>query len=60
MTEPLNHHEALIYVMVASSGVDHAMTHDEFARIGEIVSICRYRPIVTNGLFKLPKPAARS
>ena len=38
MTEPLNHHAALIYVMVASSGVDHAMTHDEFARISEIVS----------------------
>ena len=38
MTEPLNHHAALIYVMVASSGVDHGMTHDEFARIGEIVS----------------------
>ena len=38
MTEPLNHHEALIYVMVASSGIDHTMIHDEFARIGEIVS----------------------
>jgi len=38
MTEPLNHHEALVFVMVASSGIDHAMTHDEFARIGEIVS----------------------
>ncbi|MFZ0398345.1 MAG: tellurite resistance TerB family protein [Methyloceanibacter sp.] len=53
MTEPLNHHEALIYVMVASSGVDHAMTHDEFARIGEIVS---HLPVFAdcdeNGLFK--------
>jgi len=38
MTEPLNHHEALIYVMVASSAVDRAMTGDEFARIGEMVS----------------------
>ena len=38
MTEPLNHHEALVYVMVASSSVDRAMTDDEFARIGEIVS----------------------
>jgi uncharacterized membrane protein YebE (DUF533 family) len=38
MTEPLNHHEALIYVMVASSSVDRAMTDDEFARIDEIVS----------------------
>jgi tellurite resistance protein len=38
MTEPLNHHEALVYVMVAISAVDGAMTDDEFARIGEIVS----------------------
>jgi tellurite resistance protein len=38
MTEPLNHHAALVYVMVAMSSVDHAMTDDEFARIGEIVS----------------------
>ena len=53
MTEPLNHHAALIYVMVASSGVDHAMTHDEFARIGEIVS---HLPVFAdcdeNGLVK--------
>jgi tellurite resistance protein len=38
MTEPLTHHEALVYVMVAISSVDRAMTDDEFARIGEIVS----------------------
>jgi tellurite resistance protein len=38
MTEPLNHHEALVYVMVAISAVDRGMTDDEFARIGEIVS----------------------
>jgi tellurite resistance protein len=38
MTELLNHHEALVYVMVAISSVDRAMTDDEFARIGEIVS----------------------
>src|SRR5262249_29710896 len=38
MIEPLNHHEALVYVMVATSSVDRAMTDDEFARIGEIVS----------------------
>jgi tellurite resistance protein len=38
MTEPLNHHAALVYVMVAISSVDHAMTGDEFARIDEIVS----------------------
>ena len=38
MPEPLNHHEALLYVMVAVSAADRAMTDDEFARIGEIVS----------------------
>ena len=38
MTEPLNHHEALFYVIVASSAVDRAMTDDEFARISVMVS----------------------
>jgi tellurite resistance protein len=38
MTEPLNHHAALVYVMVTISAVDRAMTDDELARIGEIVS----------------------
>jgi tellurite resistance protein len=38
MSEPLNHHAALIYVMVTISAVDRAMTDDELARIGEIVS----------------------
>ena len=38
MTEQLNHQAALVYVMVAMSSVDRAMTDDEFARIGEIVS----------------------
>ena len=38
MTEPLNHHAALVYVMVTISAVDRAMTDDEFHRIGEIVS----------------------
>ena len=38
MSQPLNHHAALVYVMVAISSVDRAMTDDEFARIGEIVS----------------------
>jgi tellurite resistance protein len=38
MTEPLNHHAALIYVMVTISAVDRAMTDEELARIGEIVS----------------------
>jgi len=38
MTGPLNHHEALVYVMVTISAVDRAMTDAELARIGEIVS----------------------
>ena len=38
MTESLNHHAALVYVMVTISAVDRAMTDDELARIGEIVS----------------------
>ena len=53
MTEPLNHHAALVYVMVAISGVDHAMTDDEFARIGEIVSnLPVFADCDENGLFK--------
>jgi len=38
MTEPLNHHAALIYVMVTMSAVDRTMTDAELNRIGEIVS----------------------
>jgi tellurite resistance protein len=38
MTEPLNHHAALVYVMVTMSAVDRTMTDAELARIGEIVS----------------------
>ncbi len=38
MTDALNHHEALVYVMVTISAVDRAMTDAELARIGEIVS----------------------
>jgi hypothetical protein len=38
MTEPPNHHAALIYVMVTMSAVDRTMTDAELARIGEIVS----------------------
>jgi tellurite resistance protein len=38
MAEPLNHHGALIYVMVTMSAVDRTMTDAELARIGEIVS----------------------
>jgi tellurite resistance protein len=38
MAEPLNHHAALIYVMVTMSAVDRAITDAELARIGEIVS----------------------
>jgi tellurite resistance protein len=45
MTEPLNHHAALIYVMVTMSAVDRTMTDAELARIGEIVS---HLPIFRN------------
>ena len=45
MTEPLNHHAALIYVMVTMSAVDRVMTDAELARIGEIVS---HLPIFRN------------
>ena len=38
MTEPLDHHTALIYAMVTMSAVDRTMTDAELARIGEIVS----------------------
>ena len=38
MPVPLNHHEALIYVMVTISAVDRAMTDAELGRIGEMVS----------------------
>jgi tellurite resistance protein len=38
MTEPMNHHVALVYVMVTVSAVDRAMSDDELHRIGEIVS----------------------
>ena len=38
MTEPLDHHAALIYAMVTTSAVDRSMTDAELARIGEIVS----------------------
>jgi tellurite resistance protein len=53
MTEPLNHHAALVYVMVAISSVDRAMTDDEFARIGEIVSnLPVFADCDANGLVK--------
>ena len=38
MTEPLDHHAALIFAMVTMSAVDRTMTDAELARIGEIVS----------------------
>ena len=38
MTEPLDHHAALIYAMVTMAAVDRSMTDSELARIGEIVS----------------------
>jgi tellurite resistance protein len=45
MSEPLNHHAALIYVMVTMSAVDRVMTDAELARIGQIVS---HLPIFRN------------
>jgi tellurite resistance protein len=44
-TESLNHHLALIYVMVTISAVDRTMTDAEIARIGQIVS---HLPIFAN------------
>ena len=41
----LNHHEALIYVMVAMAAVDRTMTDSEFTRIGQMVS---HLPIFTD------------
>jgi tellurite resistance protein len=38
MTEPLDHHAALVYAMVTMSAVDRSMTDAELSRIGEIVS----------------------
>ena len=38
MTEPLDHHDALIYAMVTTSAVDRSMTDEELTRIGEVVS----------------------
>ena len=38
MSEPLDHHQELIYVMVTTSAVDRTMTDAELARIGEIIS----------------------
>ena len=37
MTDALNHHEALIYIMVTMSAVDRRMTDEELTRIGDIV-----------------------
>lgn len=38
MSDAVNHHEALIYVMVTMSAVDRAISDQELARIGNIVS----------------------
>ena len=45
MTEPLDHHDALIYTMVTMSAVDRTVNDSELARIGEIVS---HLPIFSN------------
>jgi tellurite resistance protein len=36
--KPLDHHAALIYVMVTMSAVDRTMSDDELTRIGNLVS----------------------
>ena len=38
MTDSINHHEALLYVMVTMSAVDRQMTDTELARIGNLVT----------------------
>ena len=38
MSDAVNHHHALIYVMVTMSAVDRAISDQELARIGNIVS----------------------
>lgn len=42
MSQTINHHQALIYVMVTISAVDRSMNDEEFARIG---SVTRNLPI---------------
>ena len=37
MSQMINHHSALIYVMVTMSAVDRSMNDEELARIGSIV-----------------------
>lgn len=37
MSDTINHHEALIYVMVTMSAVDRSITDKELGRIGSIV-----------------------
>jgi len=38
MTDSINHHEALLYVMVTMSAVDRQMTDTELARIGNLAT----------------------
>ncbi len=45
MSETINHHEALIYIMVTMSAVDRTMTDEELVRIGNIV---RQLPVFTD------------
>lgn len=37
MSQMINHHQALIYVMVTISAVDRSMNDEEFARIGSVI-----------------------
>lgn len=38
MDQPISHHEALVFAMVTTAGVDRALTDAELLRIGEIVA----------------------
>ena len=56
MTEPLDHHAALIYAMVTMSAVDRTMTDAELSRIGEIVSnLPVFADLYQESLVKTPE-----
>jgi len=59
MTQPLDHHAALIYAMVTMSAVDRAMSDAELARIGELVSNLPIFADFDQEKLVTPRPAAR-
>jgi hypothetical protein len=52
MTEPLNHHEALVFVMVASSGITAT------PQVGKALNLGEARRIASN-IAKLPHLLAK-